>query len=218
MGVTATREAGPRARFDALDLAPGVHAAIADRRLVILDLRRDRYFRLSRRQSEAVEEWRGAMEADEALRRRLAAKGLCRVAPDVGESVYRSSVSSPSLSAMRALGVLGACLWADRTLKTRPLADTLRAVARPKRSGDAVARAEAVRAFLSHRPFYPRDYACLFEALALLRYLARRGHFATWVFGVRGAPFSAHCWLEADGEPLNDDPDAVAAFVPILAV
>jgi hypothetical protein len=115
--------------------------------------------------------------------------------------------------------VLGACAWADRVLKARPFADVLRAVARPRReNADAYARAGAVRAFLAHRPFYPRDYACLFEALALLRYLARRGYFATWVFGVRGAPFSAHCWLEADGAVLNDDPDTVAAFVPILAV
>jgi len=36
------------------------------------------------------------------------------------------------------------------------------------------------------------------------------------VFGVRGAPFAAHCWVEIEGVPVNDDPDFVAPYVPIL--
>ena len=77
---------------------------------------------------------------------------------------------------------------------------------------------EIVRSFLRIRPLYPRDYQCFFDALALRHYLARRGIAASWVFGVRGAPFAAHCWLEFGGAVLNEEPDLVRAYQPIMIV
>jgi hypothetical protein len=69
------------------------------------------------------------------------------------------------------------------------------------------------------RPFvFTAKDACLFEALALFEYLMRRGYSPTWVFGVQGAPFAAHCWLQLDNVVLNDSVDHVRGFTPIMAV
>ena len=41
---------------------------------------------------------------------------------------------------------------------------------------------------------------------------------AVWVFGVRTWPFSAHCWLQIGDAVLDDDPERVGIYPPILAV
>ena len=73
--------------------------------------------------------------------------------------------------------------------------------------------------FLAMSPFlFTSRNACLFRSLFLMRYLAARGIAPTWTFGVRLAPFGAHCWIEYQGAVLNDPLEHVAAFTPILAI
>jgi len=57
---------------------------------------------------------------------------------------------------------------------------------------------------------------CLFDSLALKRFLARYGLFPQWVFGVRLDPFAAHCWLQHETTVLNDSLDFVRSFTPIM--
>ncbi len=66
--------------------------------------------------------------------------------------------------------------------------------------------------------FFTAHDACLFRSLALIRFLALYGFSADWVFGVRFCPFLAHCWIEQDGEVLNDFLDNVSAYRPILRI
>jgi transglutaminase superfamily protein len=69
------------------------------------------------------------------------------------------------------------------------------------------------------RPFFftAKD-ACLFEALALSRFLASHGIYPQWVFGVQARPFSAHCWLQHGGVVLNDTVEHVGQYTPIMLV
>jgi Transglutaminase-like superfamily len=75
-----------------------------------------------------------------------------------------------------------------------------------------------IAVFCQLRPFYNRQYLCLFDSLALLNFLARYDIFPTWVFGVQSEPFNAHCWVQNGGFLLNDTADRVGIYTPILAV
>ncbi len=78
---------------------------------------------------------------------------------------------------------------------------------------------DLVTAFLWLRPlFYSSREACLLDSLVLLELLAHHNLFPTWVFGVKLAPFSAHCWIQEDGIVLNDTPEHAASYTPILGV
>ncbi|MBL8304867.1 MAG: lasso peptide biosynthesis B2 protein [Ideonella sp.] len=65
--------------------------------------------------------------------------------------------------------------------------------------------------------FTARDN-CLYDSLALHRFLALNGVDATWVIGVRVRPFGAHSWLQVGDTVLNDQRDHVLQFRPILVV
>jgi hypothetical protein len=75
-----------------------------------------------------------------------------------------------------------------------------------------------VDAFHRWVPYAPVSAKCLLRSFMLLRLLGRSGHGAHWVFGVRTAPFQAHCWLQCGGLVLDDDHERVAAFAPILVL
>ncbi len=66
--------------------------------------------------------------------------------------------------------------------------------------------------------FFTAHDACLFRSLALMRFLTLHGCSADWVFGVCYCPFLAHCWVERDGEILNDYLENVSAYRPILRI
>ncbi len=87
------------------------------------------------------------------------------------------------------------------------------------RPWDAQQARDLVTAFLWLRPlFYSSREACLLDSLVLLELLAHHNLFPTWVFGVKLAPFSAHCWIQEDGIVLNDTPEHAASYTPILDV
>lgn len=86
----------------------------------------------------------------------------------------------------------------------------------PSDDYDALKRHTAI--FRKLRPWYPRGYLCLFDALALVEFLGRRRLFPTWVFGVQAQPFGAHCWVQAGDQLLNEGPEFANQFTPIMAV
>jgi hypothetical protein len=63
--------------------------------------------------------------------------------------------------------------------------------------------------------FFPGRAVCLEQSLALYVLLRRRGVPAELKLGVQPFPFNAHAWVELDGEPLNEDPEGIARFVPL---
>lgn len=65
---------------------------------------------------------------------------------------------------------------------------------------------------------FGRRDACLLHSLTLVEFLARYQHYPEWVFGVRTAPFLAHCWVQQGTVLLNDTPLHVSALTPIMIV
>ena len=73
--------------------------------------------------------------------------------------------------------------------------------------------------FVHLRPlFYTVRRACLLDSLTLVHFLAASGAYPEWVFGVRTAPFDAHCWVQRGEVLFNDTPDRVRQYSPILQV
>ena len=60
--------------------------------------------------------------------------------------------------------------------------------------------------------------ACLFDSLALMRFLSYYVIFPTCVIGVQTGPFGAHCWVQHDAVVFNDAPEYVRRYTPILTV
>ena len=120
--------------------------------------------------------------------------------------------------------VLIAATKARALLKWRPIETVVARVQRRKEQGaggefDLDAARPLVEAFLHLRPlvFTTKD-ECLFDSLVLVELLARHQLFPVWLFGVSTNPFRAHSWVQAGDRVLNDLPERVCKFTPILAV
>ena len=78
---------------------------------------------------------------------------------------------------------------------------------------------ECIKVFAWLRPFaYAESEACLFDSVALTDFLFRHGVLADFFVGVRIQPFAAHSWVQVQGFALNDLPEYLAAYTPILTV
>ncbi|MFT3722209.1 MAG: lasso peptide biosynthesis B2 protein [Hyphomonadaceae bacterium] len=126
-------------------------------------------------------------------------------------------------SAIDIFEVLSACRIAAFRLRRWPIARTIKQVRGRKAHGLRMrltpeALAGNVDMFSRIRPWYPRAYLCLFDSLALLEFLARRGAHPDWIFGVQVQPFAAHCWLQIDGKLLNETLERAGQFTPIMSV
>jgi hypothetical protein len=76
-----------------------------------------------------------------------------------------------------------------------------------------------VSAFTRLRPlFYTLRSACLLDSLTMMHFLGAEGIHPDWVFGVKTEPFDAHCWVQHGEVVLNDAPDRVRQYSPILVV
>lgn len=112
---------------------------------------------------------------------------------------------------------------ASHLLRTQHIHDTVRSV-RERRlaAGDRSVDVEQIRRhtaiFRKLRPWYPRSYLCLFDALALVEFLARRRLYPHWVFGVQAQPFGAHCWVQDGDVLLNEGTEYAGQFTPIMMV
>lgn len=83
--------------------------------------------------------------------------------------------------------------------------------------GDSCTAAELAQVFRRlRRLFFSEKNRCLFNALSLMYFLRRYGHFPLWVIGVNTAPFSAHSWVQDGPIALDGDPAVICHFVPIL--
>lgn len=203
-----------------------------DGKLVFLDLRRDRYFRLGSAGEQAFRALLGGSgDVDEGEFERLRATELI-VSAEAPQPIEAASAILPtrSLVERRDAGVrvhptllpeLAARLLSARHCVSRQrLAETIAALRAGKRlPRRPSARSEAlVPPYLATRRLLPFAPNCLRDSLALAFYLNRRRAPFALVFGVKLAPFAAHCWLQDDALVLNDSLDSVADFRPILVV
>jgi hypothetical protein len=222
-------------------LAPDTHLCLVQGAAVFLDLRGNRYVRLTQVQTgwlmPLLEEGGSVTETDEQdFAGRLLARGLLQHGPSASAKMVTSAHPAPlaSLLELDPAGRPSACAMAGlalallasrRASRGRNLLTAVsaarrwkaRAARRPVPSADAVIA--ATRAFHSVTPyFFTIHDACLFRSLVLARYLTWLGARPDWVFGVRLAPFAAHCWIEHAGLALNEQADTIGEFSPILIV
>lgn len=209
-----------------LSPVPLVSVAAIDDDLVVLDLRSDAYFCLPDLALHLVEtaDGRWAPSSD-AVAEGLLQTGLFQREP----ACPRFSPPPPSRSSRTAID-LGSGLVSKASLLKSIATETWRVNGRSVREliarspslplrleeGDA-AMAEA-QLFDRWCVWIPGQGQCLYRAYLLRAHLASMGHGATWVFGVRTWPFSAHCWLQIGDILLDDDLDRVGLYTPILAV
>ena len=133
----------------------------------------------------------------------------------------------PQVSAAHLWRFAGSCLRAQLALKLRPIQSIVEAVrnGRARRAARGVQEADLARlralvgAFGRLRPiFYTLRSACLLDSLTLLNFLGAENIHPDWVFGVKTEPFDAHCWVQQGEVLLNDVPDRVRQYAPILVV
>lgn len=117
-----------------------------------------------------------------------------------------------------------ACHMAEARLR-KSLETTIEHVARRKRHHAYASRTTSLAAiedlalvFAALRLFYPREYLCLFDSLALIEFMNFFKIFPEWIFGVTADPFNAHCWVQADGVLLNDTKSRLAEYNIIMRV
>ncbi|MFZ5685691.1 MAG: lasso peptide biosynthesis B2 protein [Pseudomonadota bacterium] len=213
-----------------LHLRSGVHATPVGDDLVLLDVGRDAYVCLP----GAAGPW-SAGQSDphdpqaRALAEALAAGGLLamqgpaprRPAPRLARpAAGLAPEPSSDVRPTDLLRLLRAWLDFQRHYRGRPFAHLLAAATdgRPAAPADAAERARLARVFHRLAVWLPLPAKCLARSFVLLRFLHLSGATAEWRFGVALWPFRAHCWLEADGVVLDDAPERLAPYTPILAV
>jgi hypothetical protein len=218
-----------------LRLHPHVSYGMVDGRPIFLDVRRDRYLALDAGGQAAFEQARqeyhaaGCQETDTA---RLLATKLFTLADEwqpmapveVGIPVRQLSGAEPSgRLPLRDVPEIGMLVWrARRRLRSKALEQILselkgrrKKVAKPASAADTAALAWRFRIARALVPIAP---SCLQDSIALGIWLARRSACPTIVFGVKLDPFAAHCWVQTDEAILNDAPDTVAPFAPVLVL
>jgi Transglutaminase-like superfamily len=118
-------------------------------------------------------------------------------------------------------------LQAQLSLKLRPIQAIVETVRKRKtvRAGSGLRDTDPARlralvgTFTRLRPlFYTLRSACLLDSLTLVHFLGAEGIHPDWVFGVKTEPFDAHCWVQQGEVVLNDAPDRVRQYSPILLV
>jgi hypothetical protein len=147
----------------------------------------------------AARGWLGSASADPIHRSRPAR------AP-----TWRRAVLCLSLAGLllRVRGFRAAYAWARGAVRTEP-------------SGDARALGHALRTFSqAEHGFVPRaDLAdCLPRSLALFVFLAGAGLAPRHRIGVKRYPFSAHAWVEVEGDPVLCAAAPCALFTPIATL
>jgi len=217
-----------------LALQPHVGYALVDDRPVFLDIRRDRYFALdgaAERGFLAARRSNGRIDPHAEPARRLIATGLFSFEPEPGP-LPAPTIGRPErglsgdlpLSRLRAADLLSIWLLlarARRQVRAEPLEHVLE-LRRARRVSNERKDARDVEAlcarFRRARALVPVRPTCLQDSLALRDWLAARDASAAIVFGVKLDPFAAHCWLQSGDTVLNDAPDKVREFTPILVV
>lgn len=134
--------------------------------------------------------------------------------------------SPRSIRVLDSWRFLRSCLWAHCVLRTSSLYDTVRAIEDFRQAGGSISSPadpaqihRCVRIFRRLRPYvFAAHGRCLFQALALARFLQYYRTPAVWVIGVRIRPWAAHSWVQQGDLILDGTPESVHGYTPILAV
>ncbi|WP_312404629.1 lasso peptide biosynthesis B2 protein [Brevundimonas sp.] len=209
---------------DRAALAAGVFIAAVGEDLVVLDLRTDAYACIPEA-ARHVTLADGAVVSDLGVLGALADAGLLAEGPpenrpSASSSPVRTLDHRPLLFAAPAWPSLAMAAMTYGRLGPNPSVQSLLEALPRKPAGHSSERsvAKMTRAFQQLLPWLPGQGACLYRAFLLLTLLRRAGLDADWVFGVKTWPFSAHCWIQFGDAVLDDDPERVSAYRPIMVV
>lgn len=221
---TPRAEQTPRLPLETRPLAAGVFMAKVGEDVVLLDLRTDAYACLAG-VGEDLALTEGGVRADLGLLGLLADADLLAqdrapsrrpLPPAAARELDPRRLRWPLAHACS----LSTAVWrAARLGPGAPIRDLVAALPPPPGSApDPMRVASIASGFRRLLPWVPGQGACLYRAFVLLTMLRRAGQDANWVFGVRTWPFGAHCWLQLEDAVLDDDPERVARYTPIMAV
>lgn len=110
-------------------------------------------------------------------------------------------------------------LRARHAVRKKKLPAYLKALTRGRpatTNASATTLEHALGQFRAGRRFVPIAPNCLYDSLALCRFLQRRGICADLVIGAKLYPFGAHCWLQQGEVVLNDSLASARDFEPVL--
>lgn len=217
-------------------LRDNLHCCLCGGRAIFLDIETGRYFSLSEPLNAIFKSlwFDGApgLAHEEGLAS-LVSQGILRTA--VAEDTRISDAALPSPETELVIGpkypialwisVIVSQIVARIAVRRKRFASIIKGIeARNARHDgssimDQQQRLRAIAAAFkaTDRVISPKD-RCLTRSLAFLWVCNRYGIFPTLVIGVRTNPFTAHCWLQADGCVLSGDYEQARYFVPILAV
>lgn len=74
------------------------------------------------------------------------------------------------------------------------------------------------RIYKNLRPLLPKSRICLFDSLSFTLFSKFYGLRTNLVFGVTPEPFEAHCWVQHDSIILNDAPQNIKKYTPIMVL
>ncbi|WP_148216850.1 lasso peptide biosynthesis B2 protein [Phenylobacterium zucineum] len=205
-----------------------MHAALVGEDLVFLDIGADAYSCLPGAGGAVELRANGALVvrdpsvADQMrmagwLGHRDAAPAARAAAPRVRTTLLPHS--PPPARARHAAEVLAVTVDVLRRYRGRSFAEILAAAGPAPPPPDRPPSEDLTRLvadFHGWIPYAPIPGKCLVRSFVLRRWLRRHGHDAQWVFGVATWPFRAHCWLQWGDVALDDVPERLQAFEPIL--
>lgn len=213
-------------------LSDDLSFCLVDERPIFLDMRGDRYFRLSGQVEKAFLRWLcGEVIAVKDLAPLIERKILTADPPDSTHTIR--SAQHPRLSVLESpvtasagiltfLEVLSLVFLTQLQLKTIGFTATARRALRlsselaEKNDNFHVLQASsAAQSFLSARKLVPLNTCCLLDSLAMARFLKRRRLNVNVIIGVTDNPFRAHCWTQTADVLLSDAIGNVRIYSPI---
>lgn len=217
-----------------LQLHPDVSFGLVDGQRIFLDVVRDRYFALGAEANAALDRARmaGPASLEQPDIARLLGTGLFSMGPaarpliaahiDVPGLGLQAQITSDRPRPFDVIEITWLLARMRRGLEARAIKSILARLAHRRHAIAAPAgpdrTARLASRFLKSRALAPIAPVCLQDSLALGFWLARRSACPNIVFGARLEPFAAHCWVQTDSAILNDAPDRVSQFAPVLVL
>jgi len=212
-------------------LLPHAFACFAGDKLILLDLRQDRYFAVPAPLLPSMREWlerTNFCAPPDNVAELLTRSRILRSGDPPPTNATRERVSIPTnlagptarelpVPVLRQAATILSTWIRLRSLPLRHLLNNRAATTVAERPADSEAVSVCAALYDRGRSFTPIPRNCLLDSLALDRTLAQQGLSATLVFGVCPTPFAAHCWLQTGNLILNDSFDHVSRFTPIYA-
>jgi Transglutaminase-like superfamily len=222
-----------------LDLEHDKYVGIAREQLTAVARRVKGWSRLGITRPDAAADGNEPSSRAESVFAKMVAAGMLTTDADIGKEarpidlpVASEALVQPDLDWRPRITLLDlarfllASMLTSLSMRCLPLRSVMTRATRRKAEGlatrgpvnIAVAR-RATEAFIRMRPLlFGAQDACLYDSLALARFLSYYGQYPACVIGVQTGPFGAHCWVQETGFVFNDAPEYVRRFTPIFAV